>query len=177
MLNESAREYRRRFRIEEGIFILLLMLSLLGIIVTHFSPEDGYPYWLMMVVVFATLAVAVSWFQSRKGVTDFGAIVKEQSLHWICALIVVGGAFMLQQAGRFDEPTASLIVLLILSLATMLDGIRIGWQFFVVGFFQGACAIIIAYTSEFMIVSGFLAILIIAASVVWEIRTHKRSNT
>ncbi len=176
MQNDTLAEQRRRFRIEEGIFILLLLLSLLGIAVTHFSPEDGYPYWLMMVAVFATLAVAVSWFQAKKGTTDFGAIVKEQTLHWLSTLVVVGGAFMLQQTGRFDEPTASLIVLLILSLATILDGIRIGWHFSVVGLFLGACSIIIAYTNEFMLVASFLAILIVTATVFWEIRIHRRSQ-
>jgi hypothetical protein len=130
----------------------------------------------MMVVVFAVLAIAISWFQAQKGVSNFGAIVKEQTLHWLSSLIVVGGVFLLQLAGRFDEPTASLIVLLVLSLATMLDGIRIGWQFSVVGFFQGACAIIIAYTNEFMLLSSFLAAFIIAVSIIWEIRIHKRNN-
>ncbi len=113
MQNDQFIEHRRRFRIEEGIFILLLLLSLLGIGITHFSPEDGYGYWLMMVLVFGWLAVLITWLQSKKNGGNSGAIVKEQSLHWACSLIVVGGAFLLEQSGRIDEQSASLVILLI----------------------------------------------------------------
>jgi hypothetical protein len=143
--NDPNSLHRRRFRIEEGIFILLLLVSLLGISVTHFSPEDGYGYWLMMVLVFGPLAVLVTWLKGRGG-QDFAAIIKEQTLHWLSTLIVIGGAFLLEQANRLDQYSASLVILLILSLATILDGIRIGWQLSVVGFFLGACAILIAFT-------------------------------
>ncbi len=168
-------EHRRRFQIEEGIFILLLLLSLVGIGITDFSPEDGYGYWLIMVLVFGLLAVLVSWFQSKKGDVDFGAIIKEQTLHWTASLIVVGGAFLLEQAGKLDESSASLVVLLLLSLATMLDGIRVGWQLSLVGFFLGACAIIIAYVEQFMLASALLAIVIITCTILWEVWTHKRA--
>jgi len=87
----------------------------------------------------------------------------------------VGGAFLLQQSGRLDETSASLVVLLILALATMLDGIRIGWQLSLVGFFLGACAVLIAYLEQFMLVAGLLAIVIIACTIIWEIWTHKRA--
>lgn len=168
-------EHRRRFRIEEGILILLLLLSLGGIGVTHFSPDDGYGYWLMMVLVFGFLAVLISWLQAKKGEIDFGAIVKEQTLHWTASLVVVGGAFLLQQSGRIDKFSASLVMLLILALATMLDGIRIGWQFSLVGFFLGACAIILAYFEQFMLVASLLAVGIIACTILWEIWIHKRA--
>ncbi len=175
MEDDHSIDHRRRFQIEEGIFILLLILSLVGIGVTHFSPEDGYTYWLVMVLIFGLLAVLVSWLQSKKGDTDFGAIVKEQTLHWTTSLIVVGGAFLLQQSGKLDESSASLVVLLLLSLATMLDGIRVGWQLSLVGFFLGACAIIIAYFEQFMLASALLAILIITGTIIWEVWTHKRA--
>jgi hypothetical protein len=118
--------------------------------------------------------VLITWLQSKKGSKDFGAIVKEQTLHWFSSLIVVGGALLLEQSGRIDESSASLVVLLILSLATMLDGIRIGWQFSVVGFFLGACSIIVAFTDQFMLFASVLAALIITFSIFWEIWTHKR---
>lgn len=173
--DEKFVQHRRRFRIEEGIFILLLILSLVGIGITDFSPHDGYGYWLMMVLVFGLLAVLISWLQAKKADTDFGAIVKEQTLHWATSLIVVGGAFLLQQSGRLDESSASLVVLLILSLATMLDGIRIGWQFSLVGFFLGACAIIVAYLEQFMLAASLLAVAITACTIFWEIWIHKRA--
>jgi hypothetical protein len=175
MQDDQSVDRRRRFQLEEGVFILLLILSLLGISITHFSPEDGYGYWLMMVLVFGILAIVITWLKSKKSETDFAAIVKEQTLHWSSSLIVVGGAFLLQKSGRLDETGASLVVLLILALATILDGIRIGWQFSLIGFFLGACAIIIAYIEQFMVAAISLAIVIIICTIFWEIRIHKRA--
>ena len=172
--NDPKIIHRRRFKFEEGVFILLLLISLLGISITHFSPEDGYGYWLMMVLVFGPMAVLITWLQAKNGAQNFGAILKEQTLHWLSTLIVIGGAFLLEQANRIDQFSASLVILLILSLATILDGIRIGWQLSVVGFFLGACAILIAFTEEFMLVACLLAAVIIACTILWEIWMHKR---
>lgn len=169
-------ENRRRLQIEEGIFILLIMLSLLGIGITHFEPEDGYGYWLFMVLIFGMLAVLITWLKSKQTASDLSHIVKEQALHWFSTLLVVAGAFFLEQSGRIDEFSASLVILLILSLATMLDGIRIGWQLSLVGFFLGACAVILAFVENFMPATSILAIIIISGSIFWELRKHKQLN-
>lgn len=167
--------HRRRFQLEEAILVILLGLSLAGIGITHFSPDDGYGYWLFIVVVFAVLAVLITWLKSKKTDLDFAAVIKEQLLHWFTTLLVVGAAFLLQQSGRLDESSASLVVLLILALATILDGIRIGWQMSLVGFFLAICAVLIAYLEQFMLAAGFLAVLIIVLTIAWEVWTHKRA--
>lgn len=175
MQDAQSDDHRRRFRQEEAIFILLLSLSLLGIGITQFSAEDGYAYWLFMVFIFGTLATSITWLKAKKGQADFAAIIKEQSLHWGYSLIVVGGAFLLQKSGKLDAGGASLVVLLILALSTMLDGIRIGWQFSLLGFFLGACALLIAYIEKFMLAAIILAIAIIGGTLLWENWFHKRA--
>jgi len=65
MQDQASIRHRRQFQLEEGLFILLLGLSLLCIGITNFSPDDGYGYWLGMVLVFAVLAVIISWIQSK----------------------------------------------------------------------------------------------------------------
>ena len=44
---------KRKFQVEEGILIFLLILSLTGIAITDFSPDDGYGYWIIMVFVYS----------------------------------------------------------------------------------------------------------------------------
>ena len=58
MLKEKETNTKRHFYIEEVILILLLVLSLLGTRTTDYSPVDGYGYWIIMVFVFALLAIA-----------------------------------------------------------------------------------------------------------------------
>ncbi len=177
MQDEQFISEKRKFQIEEAILILLLLLSLIGIGITDFSPDDGYAYWLILVVVFGLFAILIAWLQSKQqDVSDFATILKEQFMHWSTSLIIVGGAFLLQQSGRLDEISASLVILLILSLATILDGIRIGWRFSLVGLYLGISSIVVAYLENFMWLEILIAIAIVAMTIMWEIWLNKRSK-
>ncbi len=166
----------REFQIEDGILFFLLLLSLGGIIVTDFSPLDGYAYWMVMVVVFALLAILIAWLQDKEQVDDeFSSIVKEQALHWLSSMATIGGVFLLEQADVLTETSSSPVMLLILALATILDGIRIGWRFSLVGVYLGIAAIIIAYSDHFLLINSLLAILIVALTIGLEIWLAKRA--
>ncbi len=165
---------KRRFHIEEAILVLLLILSLVGIGIMDFSPSDGYGYWLIMMILFALFAILIGWLQSKHRSDDFKIILREQSTHWFTSILVVGGAFLIHQSGRIAEEDAGLVVLLILSLSTILDGLRVGWRFSVVGLFLGVAAVVSVYTRHFLWVNLGIAILIVATTVAWEIWQEKK---
>jgi hypothetical protein len=177
MEQEKYISEKRKFQIEEGILILLLILSLTGIGIIDFSPSDGYGYWLIMVVVFGLFAILIAWLQSKKhDVFDFTAILKEQFLHWFSTMLVVFGIFLLQRLGQLNESNASLVLLLILSLATIQDGIRIGWRFSMVGLFVGTSAVIMASIQNHIWIEIIIAIAIVTLTIFWEIWTSKREK-
>jgi len=60
-----------------------------------------------------------------------------------------------------------------LSLSTMLDGLRVGWRFSLVGLFLGVAAVVTVYTPHFLWVELGIAILIVAATIFWELRMEK----
>lgn len=168
---------KRKFQIEEAILILLLLLSLIGIGVTDYSPHDGYAYWIIMVLVFSLFAILIAWLQSKQqDVSDFAKILKEQFMHWTASLLIVGGAFLLQQSGKLDDISSGLVILLILSLATILDGIRIGWRFSFVGLYLGISSVVVAYFENFMWLEVLIAIAIVALTIMWEIWLNKRNK-
>ncbi len=167
---------KRKFQVEEGILILLLILSITGNSISDYSPTDGYGYWLIMVFVFAIFAIIIAWLQSKHKDGDFKDIVKEQSLHWLTTLLVVGGAFLLRTSGQLTADSASLVILLLLCLATILDGLRIGWRFSLVGLFLGSTSIIRAFYEPFMLIDIVIAIFIIVATFLWEYWINKREN-
>ena len=168
---------KRKFQVEEGILIFLLLLSITGIAITDFSPDDGYGYWIIMVFVFAIFAITIAWLQSKHQVGEFKEIVKEQSLHWTTTLIVVGGAFLLQKADQLSADSASLVILLLLSLATILDGLRIGWRFSLVGLFLGTSAVIGAFYEQFLWIDIGTAVGIVILTFLWEYWKNKRANS
>ncbi|MGR8940783.1 MAG: hypothetical protein ACU83P_04250 [Gammaproteobacteria bacterium] len=157
MPNETMISARRKRQIEAIILIILLILSLIGIFINDFAPADGFGYWIMMVFVFAFFAIILGWLQSRQRSEDFMTVLREQALHWLFSLLVVGGASIVLN----PENDSGLIILLILSLATALDGLRVGWRFSIVGIFLGISAVIPTYTDHF-----FWVELVIVASII-----------
>lgn len=159
--------YKRHFSIEETVFIVMMMLSLLGIVITDFSQHDGYGYWMFMVLVFGALSIFVSWLQAKTLENDIREIVRIQGLHWLQTLLIVGASSLLNKSGDISEISASLVILLILSLATMLDGMRIGWQFSLLGFYLATCAVLVAYVNAFIWACSVLALLVVAGTLLW----------
>lgn len=108
---------RQHIGIEETVFILLAMLSLLGIFITDFSPEDGYDYWLFMVLVFSLPSIFVSWLLTKSSESDIGEIFNEQGLPWLHSLIIVLAASLLNKSG------------ICISLAVVVIAITVFWGF------------------------------------------------
>lgn len=162
---DDAGPTKRHFGIEGTVFVVLIILSLGGIFVTDYSPDDGYGYWLFMVFVFGLVSVFVSWLQTKQKDLEFGDIIKAQAMHWFHTIIVVGAASLLNKSGQLQGLSADLVILLILGLSTMLDGYHIGWQFSLLGFFLIGCAIIIGYVNPFMWACVALAVLVMVGAL------------
>ncbi|MFW5443884.1 MAG: hypothetical protein ACKE51_06230 [Methylococcaceae bacterium] len=167
---------KRKFQLEEGILILLLLLSIMGIAITDYSPNDGYGYWTIMVFVFALFSVLIAWLQSNHKDGEFKDIIKDQSIHWATTLLIVGGAFLLLKSGHLTPHSASLVVLLILSLAIILDGLRIGLRFSLVGLFLGSSSVLSAFYTTFIWMDIALAIAIVIGTFLWEYWVNKRAE-
>lgn len=158
----------KRHKLEDAILIILLFLSLAGVAITDYSASDGYGYWLIMVFVFAFFAILTAWIQSKRTNREFADIVKHQSMHWLTTLLAVGGGFMLQKSGHLSPDAACFVILLLLSLASMLDGLRIGWRFSLVGLYLGTSSVIGAFYTPHMWIDVIIAIFIVIASIFGE---------
>jgi len=176
MLEDTEFTAKRRFYIEEAILILLLILSLVGVRITDYSPVDGYGYWIIMVFVFALLAMTIAWQQSRHRITDFKKIIREQSLHWFTSLLVVEGVFSLQKMEHLSQADAGIVIMMILAQSTILDGLRVGWRFSLVGIFLGVSAIIAAHTHHLFWIELIIAILIVAVTILIEVWQERRAH-
>ena len=163
---------KARYWLEELILIVLLILSLLGIGITEASPADGFWYWMVMILVFALCAIIIGFFQPKREVKD---LLLLQFLHWGGSMLAVAALFSIVHSERMREDNGGLVILLILALATFLDGIRIGWRFSMVGLFLGATAVIVAHFEQFMLISLLLAIIIVAFTIYWEKRKFPKN--
>lgn len=156
-----------RYYVEEFILILLLVLSLVGIGLTNFSAADGWWYWMIMIFVFAFCAIITGFFRMREASQTIMELLVVQMIHWLGVMAAVVAAFSLLNAGVMEEQATGLVILLILALATFLDGVRIGWRFSLVGIFLGVTAVIVAHVEEYLVLVMSLAVVIVIVTLVF----------
>lgn len=160
--------------IDEIVLISLLILSLVGMGITHFSPQESFMYWLAMIFVFGIAAMISGGWQAKEKGHVSGHLLKDllvlQSLHWLGALLTVLAIFILLQSGRMSSETAGLVILLVLGLSTFLDGIRIGWRYSLAGIYLGTAAVLAAVVKNFLPLLILLSIAMVAGTVYWEKR-------
>jgi hypothetical protein len=161
----SSLPTKRSHLLEDIILVILILLTMVGIYISHIATGDidGYLYWMIMIVVFALSAMFISISQSKREGESVKKIVIEQSLHWLGAILALFGVLLIVQAGSLTHDSAALVFLLVLSLATYLDGIRIGWRFGLIGNYLGLAAVVMAYLENSMWILYISAVIIIAA--------------
>jgi hypothetical protein len=158
---------KRLFGIYEIILIVLILLSIIGIGITDFSPADSHRYWFAMVPVFAGACLILEWSRARGKGLKWTTIVGTQLLLWLGLLLAVRLAYLLLHTGRLDNENIGLIILLLLALTTFFAGIHLGWRLFVVGIFLGAL-IGAAYLEEFVWIFLIIAIVVVAIFLLWK---------
>ncbi|MEE9397352.1 MAG: hypothetical protein V3V31_10100 [Methylococcales bacterium] len=173
--NDAPRAFSLRFHLEEAVLLVLLILSVTGVGVTNFSPDDGYWYWTAMVFVFAIAAMITGRLHAKKNDHVVKKVLVVQAFHWLGTLLAMIAIFSMQYAGVLDAQATGLIILLILALATFIDGIRLGWRFSLVGVFLGVTAVLAAHVEEFAWITVLLAVFLFAFSYfTGSFRTRKR---
>lgn len=160
--------------IEECAIILMVLLSLAGIGVMQFSPTEGYWYWVVITLIFGLLAMLIGFVQTKRGEHAVREIWLEQSMLWFGVVLALFGVLLLLQFGSLSDGNAGLVILLILSLATYIDGFKIGWRFSLVGNFLGLTAVSIAYFENFVAVLLSIAAVTIAITVYWQRRMSRK---
>lgn len=115
------------------IMILLVLLSIVGIGITDFSPLLSHWYWLAMVVVIGIACIVMEWSRARKKSLNATTLIKKEVFIWLGVLVAVNLVYFLFHSGRLDSENTGLVILLILALATFLAGLRQDWRLCLLG--------------------------------------------
>ncbi|MEJ2165826.1 MAG: hypothetical protein P8X90_09880, partial [Desulfobacterales bacterium] len=80
---------KKLFGFYEIVSIVLIILSLIGIGITDYSPANSHIYWLFMVPVFAAACLAIEWEHGRSQGPQWKSILRTQILLWLGLLLAV----------------------------------------------------------------------------------------
>jgi CDP-diglyceride synthetase len=162
----------------ELILILLLLLSVVGIALTDFSPTKGFWYWMAMGPLFCGAAITIEWSRMNRQGESKGRLVWTQIFHWFGYLITIYMVFILsaQDTGRLNNVDVGLVALLILAFATFTAGITASWRISVVGVFLGIAVVAIALLEEYIWALLIPLALIIIGAFLFRRRKSKKAR-
>lgn len=160
------------------IAFVLLTLSFIGVIITDIKKDGAWEYWRFLCVVFACLSLALSWHLRRKGWKTPLFTLWHELAHWIGLL---GGIFVASYfvrigfIGRFE---ASLLILLLLALATYLVGVYTEPTFILLGIILGVFAAGLAFLDAYLY-NIILPLTLVAGIILFVVlyRSHKKSKS
>ncbi|WP_428353971.1 hypothetical protein [Methyloprofundus sp.] len=151
---------------DKVIYVTLILLALLGMAITNFSPADAHKYWLVMTLVFAIAAIISGWQQAADK-HEKTKLITTQLFHWGSTLIAVMIVYAFLHSGQIQNETVSLMILLILSLSTFLDGFQVGWHFSLLGILLAISTVVITYLDEYIWIIAIIALVFIGLSFLW----------
>jgi hypothetical protein len=155
----SMKSLLHDLKVFEIIFVVLVLLSLIGVGITDFSPARSYWYWFAMAPIFAGACLFMEWSQARREGTSWLIIIRTQLLTWLGLLAATQVVFLLLRAGRLTYESTGLVILLLLALTTFISGIHLGFQLCLLGVFLGLTLLLVAYLEQYVWVVVFLAVL------------------
>jgi hypothetical protein len=100
---------------------------------------------LAMAPVFAAIAIITEWDRARREGHSVSEIVGVQLGHWGGVLIALVTIYEFWSEGRFTDENSASVILIVVGVATFLDGPHIGWRFYLAGIFIFILADIVAY--------------------------------
>jgi hypothetical protein len=148
--------------IYEIVIIVLIVLSVVGIGITDFSPSASYKYWVAMVPLFCGACLILEWSRVRGKGFKWTTLLRTQLLHWAGLLVAVRLVFEMLHKGRLDNENTGLVILLLLALGTFIAGIHLGWRLCLVGGFLGAALVAATYLEEYVWVLLIIGLAVLA---------------
>jgi hypothetical protein len=166
----------KEFKTEEIIFFMIILLSVIGVGITDYAPTESWAYWMFMVTALAASAVVIEKTLLHRKDVSFTSLWVTQLLHWGATLIAIMLSFAFVKSGRMTYEGSGLVVLLILSISTFLDGFHVGWRFYLAGIFLAITAVLAAFVEEYMWILLLIAIASIVFSTFLEKYLTAKSN-
>lgn len=164
-----------RRHVEEGVLILLVVLSAIGIAINDYSPPTAFRYWVWMAPTFGVVSIVAAWSRAQRHGTSVAVALQQQVLHWLAVVGAVFLVYKLQSTGRMTNEAAGLTAVTILALASLLSGVYSDWRMMLVGIALGFTVFTFALLEEYFIwVVVFPGLLLIIVGVILYARRSER---
>jgi hypothetical protein len=125
-----------------GLYIFMVLWAAVGIGYTDLYPQRAVYFWQLTTLVFAAIAIARVFLLGGPGRTT---LALKQVAHWGAFLVAMLLLHSHTVANLVTGDPLGLVTLMLLALATFLDGVYVDWRFCVVGLVLALGVVVVAF--------------------------------
>ena len=121
------------FWLRELPYVVVLILTLVGVAYASFSRQSMVGYWEFLAPVIGLLCVGTAWPQAPDKAARL-RLIWTQALHWLAFLVAMNLLLLSGVASMLSADATGLMILTLLALGTFVAGVHIqAWQICVLG--------------------------------------------
>lgn len=171
-----ARLPRGSYWLRELPFLVVLILTLVGVAYASFSRQSMVGYWEFLAPVIGILCVAVGWPHAHDRAARL-RLVWTQALHWLAFLVAMNLLLLTGVSSLIGANALGLTILTLLALGTFVAGVHIqSWQICVLGMVMGIGVPAVAWIerSALLLLLGAVALAVVGLALWWGLRGRRR---
>jgi hypothetical protein len=160
--------------LKELPYVVVLVLTLLGVAYTSVTRRPMIVYWEFLVLVTAAACIWGGWRYAPDRKAKI-RLIGSQALHWLAFFVAMNLVLLPSVQNMMNADATGLAILLLLALGTFVAGVHIpAWQVCVLGLVMGLFVPAIAWIEEAaLIVLLALVALIGVGALFWWIGDRK----
>ncbi len=170
----NTQSIKQVLKLDALIFGGIMLLALLGVGITDYSAASAHSYWRYLMLAMAVLTTLWGVWRTRKlGLAQGSKLLYQQSILWGSALVAMLVIYLLQAEGRLDFEITGLMILLVLALATFIDGMLVSWKLYIVGLVLLSALLLATYVEAFLwmiVLASLVVVGAVVTFVVWKMR-------
>jgi hypothetical protein len=144
-------------------YIVMIVVATVAVAWTDLRPQSSHLVWRSVAVLYAAIAIWRVW---ALGGPNRWRSTGVQLLHWLVFLLAM---FIVEVPVVFDalnDISKGILLLLLLGLATFLDGLYVDWRFCIIGALLGIGVVAVAFFNQAAVaitVAGLVALAVLFA--------------
>jgi hypothetical protein len=151
--------------VQLGLYIFMLAWSVIGLFFTHLDARYSVLFWEATTIIFAVIAIGrvLAGGGARRYV-----LALKQVAHWGAFLVSMLLLHARQVAEVLNDNSLAIVMLLLLALATFLDGLYVDWRFCIVGALLAIGVLVLATLANVVLV--LLLVAVAGAAILYFLR-------
>jgi len=160
--------HRLSFWLKELPFVLVLILTTLGVAYTSFSKEPIVGFWELLAPLIALVCIGSGW-PSTADRTARLTLIGSQALHWLAFIVVMNLLLLPSVQRNFTANSTAIAVFTLLALGTFTAGLQVfSWQVCALGLVMALSVPAIAWIQNSALIVAVIFVMMLAVGVaVW----------